>query len=60
MYIAKEVDRDLMRARKLHIENRPLVDFFIDRNIIELDKFRILIEDSKKKDEITPKRKLVI
>lgn len=60
MYIAKEVDRDLMRARKINIDVRPLVDYFGNRDIIELGKFRVLIEDVKQKDEITPKRKLVI
>jgi len=60
MHFAKEVDRDLMRARKVPSDSRPLIDFFDKRNIIELDDFRVLIEDSIIKDEIIPKRKLVI
>ena len=60
MYIAKEVDRDLMRARKMSLDWRPLYDYFNDRDIIELGDFRILIESKLEKDEITPKRKLVI
>lgn len=60
MYIAKEVDRDLIRARKIPIDLRPLIEYFNDRDIIELGKFRMLMEYKEKKDEIVPKRKLVI
>jgi hypothetical protein len=56
----KEVDRDLMRTRKLPLDLRPLIDLFMDRDIIELGKFRMLFEGELKKDEIVPKRKLVI
>jgi hypothetical protein len=60
MYVSKEVDRDLMRLRKESTSWRPLYDYFSNRDIIELGDFRILIESMKNKDEIVPKRKLVI
>jgi len=60
MHATKEVDRDLMRARKIALDWRPLYDYFNDRDIIELGEFRVLIESKINKDEITPKRKLVI
>jgi hypothetical protein len=58
MHIEKDTDRDLQRARRIPTDARPLMDFFYERDIIELGNFRVLIEPDLVNNEIIPKRKL--
>lgn len=60
MYICDEIDRELLRLRKEKDKSRPLIDYFSERDILDIEKFKILIEPVIEKAEKVKKRKLVL
>jgi hypothetical protein len=54
------IDRDLMRNRKKNYYDRVIINIIPDRDIMELKKYRDLIEPKRLKIEYIAKRKLVL
>ena len=55
-----KIDRDLLRKRRMELKPRDVVNIDIDRDIMELKKYRDLIEPKKLEIKIIEKRKLIL